>query len=530
MYVTKTYEHEGQTLPVTNEIINGWYRELIATDLYFILQFIMEIPPVIDYPDFGIKDWPFCNSPWVVSRCQEVENGPEGWTMDLWARGHFKSTIKTIARTLQRMAKYPNKCTMIASHTRPAAKKFLRSIMQYAEKSEILKCAYPDVFWQDARSQAPKWSEDDGIVVKRSSVGRVEATVEAWGLKEGMPIGVHFDWILPDDLETKDDVKNPEVILQVRDAMDLTEDLLTGGGSIDLTGTPYSHEGVYIPFMLDKMKADGRPAFFFRKHPATDDGMEMGKSIFLPQQVLNDIKTRKGSYNFNCQQLINPTPIGVRKLDGALLKDIDPEDIPRNLVKFLIVDPADDARNDDGDSWAPMVIGVLPYMPRPEEANVYILDARIAPMRAEEAVTEIAMMFRRNGLIMQMGIEKVAASLVANYVSNILAQEHHIYLSEERKTLVLLRPGGKDNIKRIEDALPYPLYSNKLRISTAVPAVYRDRIRMEMDKFPFWHDDGLTSIAYFYDMVRDFHFEWMEEYEEEPQSRPTAVRNAVTGY
>jgi hypothetical protein len=530
MYGKKTYKHEGEEHPVTPQIINSWYRELILTDLYFILQFVMEIPPTIDYPEFGITKWPFCNSPWVVERCKEVEDGPEGWCMDLWARGHFKSTIKTLARTIQRMAKYPNRCTMIASHTRPAAKKFLRSIMQYVEKSEILKFAFPDVFWKDARSQAPKWSEDDGIVVQRSSVGRVEATVEAWGLKEGMPIGVHFDWILVDDLETKDDVKNPDVIMQVRDATDLTEDLLTGGGSIDITGTPYSHEGVYIPFIKDKARADGKPAFHFRKHPATDDGMMTGNSVFLPQKVLDDIRARKGQYSFLCQQIINPTPIGVRKLDGNMLKDISPDDIPNNLVKFLVVDPAGDAINDEGDAWAPMVFGVLPYMASPEEASVYILDAVISPMRAEEAPLEIARMFRRNGMIMQVGIEKTAASLVANYVSNILAQEHHIYLSEERKTLVMLKPGGREKRSRIENAIAYPLYNGLMKISTGIPSVYRDRIRAELDKFPYWHDDALDSMAYLYDMIKDFHFEWQEEEYEDNVREIGRGRSKITGY
>jgi hypothetical protein len=524
MYVTKTYEHEGQTLPVTNEIINGWYRELIATDLYFILQFVMEIPPT--NPTTG---QPFCNHPFVVERAREVQDGPDGWTMDLWSRGHFKSTSLTIARTIQRMAKFPNRCTMISSHTRPAAKKFLRSIMQYVEKSEILKCAYPDVFWRDPRSEAPKWSEDDGIVVKRQSVGRVEATVEAWGLKEGMPIGVHFDWIIADDLETKDDVKNPEVVKQVRDAMDLTEDLLTVGGSISVVGTPYSHEGIYIPFIQEKKKANGSPAFLFRKHPATEDGTPTGKPVFLTREELDDIRTRKGEYSFNAQQLINPTPVGVRKLDGDMLRDVDPRDIPQELVRFLVVDPAGDAKSDDGDSWAPMVFGVLPYMANPEEASVYILDAVISPMRAEEAPLEIARMFRRNGMIMQVGIEKTAASLVANYVSNILAREHHIYLSEERGTLVMLRPAGRNKQGRIENALAFPLYNGLMKISTAIPSVYRDRIRMELDKFPFWHDDALDSMAYLYDMIRDFHFEWMEE-EEERAPKPKPERNATTGY
>ena len=501
----------------------GAVRDLVLKDLYFILQFIMQIPPT--NPVTGQF---FCNHPFVLERCKEIEDGPDGWTLDLWARGHFKSTTLNIARTIQRVCKYPNRCTMISSHTRPAAKKFLRAIMQYLEKSELLIKAFPDVLYQNARNEAPKWSEDDGLVVKRTALGRVEATVEAWGLKEGMPIGVHFDWIIADDLETKDDVKNPDVVKQVRDAMDLTEDLLTVGGSISVVGTPYSHEGIYIPFIKEKKKANGSPAFMYRRHPATENGTP----VFLEQEALEDIKVRKGQYSYNCQQMIDPTPTGVRKLDGSMLKDIDPKKLPQDLIRFMTIDPAGDAEDEEGDSWAIMVFGVLPYMARPEEASVTILDAVISPMRAEEAPVEIARMFRRNGIIMQTGIEKTAASLVANYVSNILAQDHHIYLSEERKTLVMLRPAGRNKQSRIENAIAYPLYNGLIQISTDIPNVYRERIRNELDKFPFWHDDALDSMAYLYDLIKDFHFEWYEEDDNKESNVIDMRRDAsnVTGY
>jgi hypothetical protein len=508
----------------------GAYRALILDDLFFILQFVMEIPPVIDYPEFDIKDWPFCNSPWVVERCKEVEQGRDGWCMDLWARGHFKSTTKTLARTIQRMAKYPNKCTMIASHTRPAAKKFLRSIMQYVEKSAILKAAFPDVFWADARKESPKWSEDDGIVVRRTAVGRVEATVEAWGLKEGMPIGVHFDWILADDLETKDDVKNPEVIAQVRDAVDLTEDLLTGGGSVDITGTPYSHQGVYMPFLQDKKRATGSPAFHFRRHPATDDGLATGKSLFLPQVVLDDIKARKGEYSFNTQQLINPTPVGVRKLEGSKLQDIEGRFVPRGIFKFMVVDPAGDDKGKDSDAWAALVIGVEPHSDNMGMNNIYITDAYISPMREEEAPETIARMYMKAGLVMQLGIEKVGQSTAELHVAAALAKQGR-FISQENGSLVILRPAGRNKNARIEKAIPYPLYQNKIFISKDVPVAFRDRLRQEMDMYPFWHDDGLDCLSYFYDMVTDYRFGWYGVEDEVPRKVVNFTgRSAVTGY
>jgi hypothetical protein len=503
---------------------NGVYRSLVLNDLYFILQFVMEIPALDD------NGRPFCNSKFVVEKCQEVENGPDGWTLDLWARGHFKSSILTKARTIQRICKFPEKCTMIASHTRPIAKKFLRPIMLLLENNTMLKACFPDVLWSNARNESPKWSEDDGIIVRRKNMARSEATVEAWGLKEGMPISVHFDWIISDDLETKDDVTNPEVVQKVRSSFDLASDLLTVGGSIGVVGTPYSHNGVYVPFIRDKVKADGSNVFLFRRYPATEDGLPTGKAVFLSDEELADVRARKGEYEYMCQQMIDPTPVGVRKLEGSKLQDIESKFIPRNVYKFMVVDPAGDDKGKDSDAWAMMVIAIEPFSDEMGNNRVFITDAIISPMREEEAPEEIARMYLRNGLIMQLGIEKVGQSTAEIHVSNALAKRGR-YISQDNGSLVILRPAGRNKQYRIEKAIPYPLYQNKIYVSRDIPSAYRDRLRQEMDMYPFWHDDGLDCLSYFYEMVTDYRFGWLEEEAETPQNVVSMTgRNRVTGY
>lgn len=520
------FDYEKIFADIAQGIIDerGAYRSLILNDIFFIVQFLLEIPP------FDKHGEPFCNHPFVVDRCNEIsDENPDDWHLDLWARWHFKSASLTKARTIQRICKYPERCTMIVSHTRPAAKKHMRPIMLLMENSAMLKQSFPDVFYPNPRSESPKWSEDEGCIVKRKNMSRTEATLEAWGIKEGMPIGVHFDYIILDDLETKDDVVNPDVVYKIRDAVDLTDDLRTKDGVIDVVGTPYSHEGIYIPFVRDKVRADGSNVFTFRKYPATDDGTPNGKPVFMSQAELDDIRSRKGEYVFNTQQLINPTPVGVRKLEGMLLKDIDPKFIPNNIVKFMAVDPAGDDTDGSGDSWAMLVVGVEPKLDDLGASRMFILDAIISPMREEEAPEDIARMYVRGGFIMQMGVEKVGQSTAEIHVSNALAKRGR-HISVDNGSLVILRPAGRNKIKRIESTLAFPLYNNKLFISTDVPVAYRERIRMEMDKFPYWHDDGLDALSYVYDMVKDYKYGWFDDEGEEERKVVNIKRNKTTGY
>jgi hypothetical protein len=50
------------------------------------------------------------------------------------------------------------------------------------------------VLWADPVKESPKWSEDEGIVVKRKGNPK-EATVEAWGWSTAsLPQSTSADW------------------------------------------------------------------------------------------------------------------------------------------------------------------------------------------------------------------------------------------------------------------------------------------------------------------------------------------------
>jgi hypothetical protein len=470
-------------------------RQLILSDLFFIVYFVM-----------GIKA---ANHPFVVEACREVEKGPKTMTLDVWAREHFKSTIITIAETLQYHLDYknegPEKCTAIFAYVRPVAKAFLRAIKILCENSDFLKECFPDVLWRKPETEAPKWSEDDGLIFRRKASARKESTIEAWGLIEGMPTSRHFNRRIYDDIETQDLSENPEQLNKCFSKFEMSDNLGMGvllDGEIEverIIGTFYSHAGPIVKIQ-EKRTIHGELMYQTRIKAATEGGVPNGKSVLLSQERLDKLKV---SGHYNSQQLCDPTPVGDRKLDGSLLKDVEPEDIPSYVHKLMLIDPAGDDKDGTGDSWGIAVIGVDPDHDDIGASDIYITDLVLRPLRESEGIEEAVRMYLRNGVILQIGVEKVALSTTEVHIANAL-KVHHRRISVEEKTLFILRPAGRKKNRRIESALAWPLVNGKIHISTAIPKMYRDKLRQELDDFPFAsNDDGADVLSYVYDMIHD---------------------------
>jgi len=139
-------------------------RKLACDDLFWLLVYVL-----------GRKD---AIHPWVFARCYEVQAAPNGF-LDLWPRGHYKSTIITFALTIQEILKDREKTIGIFSFSRPIAKQFLRQIKIEFETNGLLRSLFPDVLWENPHKESNKWSEDEGLIVRRKTNPK-ESTIEAW--------------------------------------------------------------------------------------------------------------------------------------------------------------------------------------------------------------------------------------------------------------------------------------------------------------------------------------------------------------
>jgi len=325
-------------------------RILGLNDLYFLLVY------VLNRHDMATGTERRCE--WLYQRCLEVQEDPDGY-LDLWAREHYKSTIITFGKTIQDILSDPEITIGIFSFNRPMAKQFVIQIKREFEFNLKLRRLFADILWQDPEKQAPKWSENEGIIVKRQGNPK-EATVEAWGVVDGQPTSKHFQLRIYDDIITRESVTTPEMIKKVTEAWELSTNLGAEGGRVRYVGTHYHMADTY-------MVMRERAAVKVRLHPGTDDGEPTGAPVLFTTEYMEEKRRMMGTYIFACQILLNP------KADSALgFKEEWLQFWPAmqhdNLNKYILVDPASSKKKKENDYTVMGVIGLGP------DRNYYLID------------------------------------------------------------------------------------------------------------------------------------------------------------
>ena len=283
----------------------------------------------------------------AFARCREVEAAPDGH-LDLWAREHFKSSIITFGKTIQDVLGNPDVTIGIFSHTRPIAKAFLRQIMREFEANKTLHAAFPDVLWGEDVRQAPKWSEDDGIIVKRSSNPN-EATIEAWGLVDGQPTSKHFRILHYDDVVVAGSVTTPEMIAKTMTEMERSYNLGTTPGIKRAAGTRWHFNDAYRT-VID------RGTFLAREHPGRVGGTEDGESVFWSDEIHAAKRRDMGPYTYAAQILLNPKADALQGFRREWLRHYENIN-PSQLTWYLLVDSAS-AKKKGSDYTAMWAVGL----------------------------------------------------------------------------------------------------------------------------------------------------------------------------
>lgn len=329
-------------------------RHLCRTDLFFLLVWGLSRVDAMH--------------PWLMARCKEVQSEPDG-CLDLWARDHYKSTIITFALPIQDIlsshgdnplakwdGKQPTNC--ILSCTRPIAKSFLRQIKREFEANERLKELFPDILWSNPDKEAPKWSEDDGIIVKRKSNPK-ESTLEAWGLIEGQPTSKHFDILTYDDVVTQGSVGTPEMIQKTVRSWEMSVNLGTRNTRRRAVGTIYHFNDAYRQFIK-------RGTMKVRVYACTTNSEVLGEPVLKTKAQIAESYKLMGPQVFASQMLLNPIADDIAAFDAKDLQ-YHANASADGLNLYLLCDPANQKKK-GSDFTVMMIIGLG------ADQNIYIKD------------------------------------------------------------------------------------------------------------------------------------------------------------
>src|SRR5690606_28265588 len=110
--------------------------------------------------------------------CQFIDEDKDKYKLLLFPRGHLKSTLVTVGRSLQRICENPKVRILIANATYPLAVSFLEQIKSHLKGNKKIHELYGDY-----SKTAGKWSENMiKVLPSDKDYDKKEATVTAMGI------------------------------------------------------------------------------------------------------------------------------------------------------------------------------------------------------------------------------------------------------------------------------------------------------------------------------------------------------------
>lgn len=476
------------------EVVKGVLRFLSQNDLFFLLTNVL-----------NRKD---ADNDWCFDRCEEVQEAPDGY-LDLWSREHYKSTIITFAKTIQDILIDPDLTVGIFSHTRPIAKAFLRQIKREFENNKVLLDIFPDVMWPDPQHESPKWSEDEGIIIRRSSNPK-EATVEAWGLVDGQPTSKHYKLMVFDDVVTRESITSPEMIEKTTKAWEDAQNLTVsdGSGKIRHIGTRWHFADTYREIIK-------RGSAIPRIHTEVDKDGNL--ALWTPEI---QAKKRKdmGPYTYACQIKQDP---GESVREGFKREWLLywPADTAKGMNIYILCDPAGEKKKEN-DYTVFMVIGTL------SDENYYtirMIRDRLNLVERGDILFRLHREYKKISREVKVGYEKYGKDSDIEYYQERMTRENYrfriiplggaVAKNDRIRKLIPLYEAGR---MFLPDRQMYTNYEHE------TIDMVQTFIEEEYLWFPFpTHDDMLDCQARILDS--DLHVSFPGDFDIEESSKYTAA-------
>ena len=238
-------------------------------------------------------------APFHKDMCTFIDKNPRRFKLILVPRGHLKSSLVTVGKTLQWIYQDPSVRVLIANATYRMATTFIGQIQRNLQYNQKLIEKFGNL------AQNPvNWTADMiTLAAAKEAHGQKEATVTGFGMG-GNLVSQHYDKIILDDIVNRDTVNTREqiekTILFLKDILDLLEP----GGELIILGTRWHDEDLY-GWIMDKdndmissFDLFIRPAFTGNLRDHTDFQALWPEKF--TRTVLEKLYREKGPYEFSC--------------------------------------------------------------------------------------------------------------------------------------------------------------------------------------------------------------------------------------
>lgn len=398
----------------------------------------------------------------------------------LMPRGTFKSSVVTIGFTLQTLLNEPNARVLLDSETHQKAKAFLSEIKGHLEKNELYRSifhiihgVYPDGV-STKRNKDLLWTNSEIVLASRSRPMK-EPSVMVSGIDKSIN-GLHYDYIICDDLHSEKNVTNKEQIQQVIDHWKLNYSLLDPGKVMIVIGTRWDYNDLYQE-ILDKHRDDYN---IIIRRAIKDDGTAFFPSR-LPLEELEKIKIKQGTAHFSNQYQNEPISeedavfkrSSIVRRNWDLIKD-------RPINWYLLVDPSFEGPYSD---FAGLVVVGMDY-----QRDLYVRHVLRQKMTYADIITNIFDLFNRYQPIRTVGIKIVGSAKSLMYEFNAEQKRRGMWLPVRE-----LRDQKNSKEDRIKQLGPIYEFGHAFHVKDC-PQL--DELEYEMLHFPkAKHDDILDAYA-----------------------------------
>jgi phage terminase large subunit-like protein len=497
-------------------------------DLRFVCRYnLFFLITLVFNKTFMYRDWTFQ----MTKECQINPNG----NLQLWSRGHFKTSIWTNGKTIQDVLishgikdeeEHINKeliniiynylfdeikekkfnylkeryefkeeaCVGIFSATKKLAEAFLIEIKTEFETNDILKKLFFDILFESPALHSDRWSVQNGIQVKRNT-NRKEATIEAWGLVIGQPTSKHFTICVFDDILTHDFVKTVYMNQVVINSFENAFNLGSHDGIFRAVGTRKHFSDAYSN-MIERNVFKAVICSPFGKSNSFDDDIKKlrreEKPILLTTQQLNDIRIRCGENTFFAEIMQNPILSSELGLDFENIQKHFLNDYT-NVSLYMYCDPAN-SKKKYSDYTCYIVIAI------DKEDNILLIDGIRDRLKLSERWEEFYKLYLPyKNHIKNIFYEEIGMTSDSDHFKVMMNNIGHFFFN---KFEVIRSTTNKDD--RIRKMQPFfkqkkiflPASLMKKTIDNRIYDLCSVFIKEEVSKYPNPdHDDMLDNFA-----------------------------------